>query len=37
MELDYKWVLQVRPYAMLPIPFAAVSAFFAFRDHLHVR
>ena len=33
MEVDYKWVLQVRPYAVLPIPAAAVAAFFAFRSH----
>ena len=28
MEIDFKWVLQVRPYAYLPFPLAALALFF---------
>jgi hypothetical protein len=31
MEIDFKWILQVRPFAKLPFPLAAVSAWFAYR------
>jgi len=34
MELDYKWVLQVRPYAYLPFPICAVAAAACARSYL---
>ena len=34
MELDYKWVLQVRPYAYLPFPLCALATYATLNSYI---